>query len=126
MGLMTPVAVTAAGAWLAGTATAVVGLAALQSRLPALMTRWTGAELDLGRARVLLGTGACAPGCARAETVRGALERTYGRQVVHVDLTVRPGASARQVARARRLASEFRADHVLDHDRCGCSTSAGS
>ncbi|MCM3689357.1 MULTISPECIES: hypothetical protein [Kocuria] len=113
---VTSVALCAGGAWLAGTATAVVGLAALQARLPTVMTRWHSAVPDVERALVLLGTGECAPDDTRAERLRSDLERRHGRPVVYVDLTVRPGAPARQVAQARRLADTFHADHVLDHD----------
>lgn len=116
MKLITSVAVSAAGAWLAGTATAVVGLSALQSRLPAMMTRWLAAEPDFERALVLLGTGQCEPGDDRAERLRDRLEAASGRPVVYVDVTVRPGTSARRAARNRELARSFHADHVLDHD----------
>lgn len=116
MKLVTSVAVSAAGAWLAGTATAVVGLSALQSRLPAMMTRWLAAEPDFERALVLLGTGQCEPGDDRAERLRARLEAASGRPVVYVDVTVRPGTSARRAARNRELARSFHADHVLDHD----------
>lgn len=116
MKLVTSMAVSAAGAWLAGTATAVVGLAALQARLPAMMTRWLAAEPDFERALVLLGTGRCAPDSARGETVRADLEARHGRPVVYVDLTVPPRSSARHAAQARRRAQEFHADFVLDHD----------
>lgn len=116
MKLITSVAVSAAGAWLAGTATAVVGLSALQSRLPAVITRGLPAEPDFDRAFVLLGTGHCAPGDDRAEVLRRRLESARGRPVVYVDLTVRPGASARQAARTAELARNFSADLVLDHD----------
>lgn len=116
MKLITSVAVSAAGAWLAGTATAVVGLSALQSRLPAVLTRGLPAEPDFKRAFVLLGTGRCAPGDDRAEALRARLEADHGRPVVYVDLTVPPGASARRAARTRELASSFHADLVLDHE----------
>lgn len=119
MKLVTSVAVSAAGAWLAGTATAVVGLSALQSRLPAMMTRWLAAEPDFERALVLLGTGQCEPGDDRAERLRARLEAASGRPVVYVDVTVRPGTSARRAARNRELARGFHADHVLDHDLVG-------
>ncbi|KLU10498.1 hypothetical protein [Kocuria sp. SM24M-10] len=119
MKLVTSVAVSAAGAWLAGTATAVVGLSALQSRLPAMMTRWLAAEPDFERALVLLGTGQCEPGDDRAERLRARLEAASGRPVVYVDVTVRPGTSARRAARNRELARSFHADHVLDHDLGG-------
>ncbi|MCJ8503395.1 hypothetical protein MRU69_00760 [Kocuria flava] len=113
---LTSVAVSAAGAWLAGSATAVLGLSVLRSRLPSVMTRWLSAEPDVERAVVLLGTGECGPGDRRAERLRARLEAHYGRPVVYVDLTVRPGTSARQAARTRELARSFHADHVLDHD----------
>ncbi|MFI7496329.1 hypothetical protein ACH9D2_16625 [Kocuria sp. M4R2S49] len=116
MKLITSVAVSAAGAWLAGTATAVVGLSALQSRLPAVIARGIPAEPDFERAFVLLGTGRCAPDDDRAEALRARLESAHGRPVVYVDLTVRPGASARQATRTRALARNFHADLVLDHD----------
>lgn len=116
MKLITSVAVSAAGAWFAGTATAVVGLSALQSRLPAMIARGLPAEPDFERAFVLLGTGRCAPGDDRAEVLRDRLEASCGRPVVYVDLTVRPGASARQATRTRELARNFHADLVLDHD----------
>lgn len=116
MKLITSVAVSAAGAWLAGTATAVVGLSAMQSRLPAMMTRWLAPEPDLERALVLLGTGESDPHSSRAETMRAALEEQHGRPVLYLDLTVRPGTSARQAAQARQLAREFQADYTLDHD----------
>lgn len=116
MKLITSVAVSAAGAWLAGTATAVVGLSALQSRLPAMMTRWLAAEPDFERALVLVGTGTCEVGDARAEQLRARLESSCDRPVVYVDITVRPGTSARQTARTRELVREFHADYVLDHD----------
>lgn len=116
MKLITSVAVSAAGAWLAGTATAVVGLSALQSRLPALIARGVPAEPDFERAVVLLGTGHCASDDDRAEILRTRLEQASGRPVVYVDLTVRPGTSARRAARTRELAREFHADLVLDHD----------
>jgi hypothetical protein len=116
MKLITSVAVSAAGAWLAGTATAVVGLSALQSRLPALIARGVPAEPDFERAFVLLGTGRCAPGDDRAEVLRARLEESCGRPIVYVDLTVAPEASARRAARARELARDFHADLVLDHD----------
>lgn len=121
MKLITSVAISAAGAWLAGTATAVVGLSALQSRLPALLTQGLAAEPDLDRALVLLGTGECAPEDGRAERLRARLEATHGRPVVYVDLTVRPGTSARQAARTRELARDFHADVVLDHDLDGAA-----
>ncbi|WP_298590030.1 hypothetical protein [uncultured Kocuria sp.] len=116
MKLITSVAVSAAGAWLAGTATAVVGLSALQSRLPAMLTRGVPAEPDFERAFVLLGTGRCAPDDERAERLRTRLEALHGRPVVYVDLTVRPDASERQAARTGELARNFHADLVLDHD----------
>ncbi|GAA1759182.1 hypothetical protein [Kocuria aegyptia] len=116
MKLITSVAVSAAGAWFAGTATAVVGLTALQSRLPAMIARSHPAELDLERAFVLLGTGRRAPDDDRAEVLRDRLEASCGRPVVYVDLTVRPGASARQASRTRELARSFHADLVLDHE----------
>lgn len=116
MKLITSVAVSAAGAWLAGTATAVVGLSALQSRLPAMMTRWLAAEPDFERALVLVGTGTCEAGDDRAEQLRARLEASCDRPVVYVDITVRPGTSARQAARTRELVREFHADYVLDHD----------
>ncbi|GEO97143.1 hypothetical protein [Kocuria turfanensis] len=119
MKLITSVAISAAGAWLAGTATAVVGLSALQSRLPAMMTRWLAAEPDFERALVLLGTGQCEPGDDRAERLRARLEAASGRPVVYVDVTVRPGTSARRAARNRELVRSFHADHVLDHDLDG-------
>ncbi len=116
MKLITSVAVSAAGAWLAGTATAVVGLSALQSRLPAVLSRGVPAELDVEQAFVLLGTGRCGPGDDRAEALRARLEAAHGRPVVYVDLTVPPGASARRASRTRELARTFHADLVLDHD----------
>lgn len=116
MKLITSVAVSAAGAWLAGTATAVVGLSALQSRLPAMIARGVPAEPDLERAVVLLGTGRRPPDDDRAEVLRTRLEQSSGRPVVYVDLTVRPGTSARRAARTRELARHFHADLVLDHD----------
>lgn len=116
MKFITSVAVSAAGAWLAGTATAVVGLAALQSRLPALVAHGMPVEPDLERPLVLLGTGECAPEDDRAERLRARLEATSGRPVIYVDLTVRPGTSARRTARTRELAREFPSDVVLDHD----------
>ncbi|MFF0990709.1 hypothetical protein [Kocuria nitroreducens] len=119
MKLITSVAVSAVGAWFAGTATAVVGLSALQSRLPALLARGHTPELDFERAFVLLGTGHCAPGDDRAEVLRARLELSSGRPVVYVDLTVPPGASARQAVRTRELARTFHADLVLDHDAEG-------
>jgi hypothetical protein len=116
MKLITSVAVSAAGAWLAGTATAVVGLSALHSHLPALMTRLTKAEPDFERALVLLGTGECDPLDPRCEALRAALEARHGRPVVYVDLTVRPGTSARHAAHVRERAQDFHADFLLDHD----------
>lgn len=119
MKLITSVAVSAAGAWLAGTATAVVGLSALQSRLPAMMTRWLAVEPDFERALVLLGTGTCDRADTRAEAMRAGLEARCGRPVVYVDLTVRPGASSRHAAQARERAEAFHADFLLDHDAVG-------
>ena len=116
MKLITSVALSATGAWLAGTATAVVGLSALQARLPALMTRWTAAAPDFERALVLLGTGLVRPLDPRAEELRARLEARHGRPVVYVDLTVAPGTSARHAAQARTRAADFHADFVLDHD----------
>jgi hypothetical protein len=116
MKLITSVAVSAAGAWLAGTATAVVGLSALHSRLPAVMTRLTKAQPDFERALVLLGTGECDPLDTRCETLRAELEVRHGQPVVYVDLTVRPGTSARHAAHVRERARDFHADFLLDHD----------
>ncbi|MFF0902998.1 UNVERIFIED_CONTAM: hypothetical protein RF653_04925 [Kocuria sp. CPCC 205316] len=121
MKLITSVAVSAAGAWFAGTATAVVALSALQSRLPAMIARGLTAEPDFDRAFVLLGTGHRAPDDDRAEALRDRLEVSSGRPVVYVDLTVRPGASAREATRTRELARNFHADLVLDHDAEGAA-----
>ncbi|MFI7481950.1 hypothetical protein ACH9EU_05985 [Kocuria sp. M1R5S2] len=115
MKLVASLAVSAAGAWLAGTATALVGFSALQSRLPAMMSRTLDARPHVEEALVLLGTGPCAPDSTRAETVRAGLEAEHGRPVVYVDLTVAPGASARRAAQARERALQFNADFALEH-----------
>lgn len=116
MRLITSLTVSAAAAWLAGSATAVVGLSAVRTRLPAMLTRSLSAEPDFRGALVLLGTGECAPEDGRAEQLRARLAVSSGRPVVYVDLTVAPGASSRQAVRSRDAARSFEADFVLDHD----------